>query len=424
MSTLSMAIIILIATIIAFLIGKIPFSIISTGIILSLIMTNILPANKALEGFINPNVVMFVAMFVIGAGLTKTSILSKVQDLVIKYKHNPKMLILISSAVAGLLSILTSATATAAIMLPLLVNVAKDINISRSKILFPAMIVANIATGLTFLGQGASNMTFSDIMMNSGGTTPFTIWSFTIAKLPFVLVSLIYACTFCWKLTPDIPNESFNDSFTQKKSETLSEKKEKIAISIIILTIISMLFANQLKLPMFVLASLGACFLVLTGVLNEKEALASIHGPTIFLFAGVLALSDAIKITGAGNVVADKMILVLGNTTNPYLIMAVFFIVPLFLTQIMSNIATIMIFVPLVCAAATKIGVDPRALVMGVLIAGSISILTPMAAPAQTIIMGPGGYKLKDYLRAGLPLVIVLTIMVIFILPIMFPFYS
>ena len=61
------------------------------------------------------------------------------------------------------------------------------------------------------------------------------------------------------------------------------------------------------------------------------------------------------------------MISLLGNTTNPYIIMAVFFIIPFLLTQVMSNLATVTIFIPLVAAACVKIGVDPRAAVMGVL---------------------------------------------------------
>ena len=121
---------------------------------------------------------------------------------------------------------------------------------------------------------------------------------------------------------------------------------------------------------MFVIAGIGACLLMAFKILTEREALGSIHGPTVFLFAGVLPLSAAMKSTGAGTVVADQMIALLGNTTNPYIIMAVFFIAPLILTQLMSNLATILIFVPLVSAAGATIGIDPRALVMGVLIAG------------------------------------------------------
>ena len=405
MTPLQITLIILLCTIIAFLSGKIPFSIISAGIILALILTGVMKPAEALSGFINTNVVMFVAMFV-------------------RYKNNPKMLILISSLVAGFLACLTSATATAAIMIPLLVGIANEIGTSRSKMLFPAMAIANIATAMTFLGQGASNMTWSDVMIKTGASTPFSIWDFTIARIPILLISLAYMVFIGYRLMPDIDNSQFSDNIQKKDTVSqLTPSKEKVAVILILGTIACMLLESVIGIKMYLTASIGACLLVLCGVLSEREALGSIHQPTVFLFAGVLALSDAIKITGAGDVVADWMISLLGNTTNPYVIMAVFFIIPFILTQVMSNLATVTIFIPLVAAACVKIGVDPRAAVMGVLIASSTSILTPMAAPCQIMIMGPGGYSLKDYLKCGTPLAVMITIVCIFTLPIMFPFY-
>ena len=424
MTPLQITLIILLCTIIAFLSGKIPFSIISAGIILALILTGVMKPAEALSGFINTNVVMFVAMFVIGAALTKTSLLDRAQKLVVRYKNNPKMLILISSLVAGFLACLTSATATAAIMIPLLVGIANEIGTSRSKMLFPAMAIANIATAMTFLGQGASNMTWSDVMIKAGASIPFSIWDFTIARIPILLISLAYMVFIGYRLMPDIDNSQFSDNIQKKDTAShLTPSKEKVAVILILGTIACMLLESMTGIKMYLTASIGACLLVLCGVLSEREALGSIHQPTVFLFAGVLALSDAIKITGAGDVVADWMISLLGNTTNPYVIMAVFFIIPFILTQVMSNLATVTIFIPLVAAACVKIGVDPRAAVMGVLIASCTSILTPMAAPCQIMIMGPGGYSLKDYLKCGTPLAVMITIVCIFTLPIMFPFY-
>lgn len=424
MTPLQITLIILACTIIAFLSGKLPIGLISVGIMLSLVLTGVMTPAKAFAGFTNTNVIMFVAMFVIGAALTKTSILDKAQKLVVKYKDNSKMLILISAIVAGFLACLTSATAAAAIMLPLLVGIANEINVSRSKLLYPAMAVANIATSITFLGQGASNMTWSDVMINAGGKTPFGLWDFTIARLPILAVTIAYMVFIGYKLMPDIDNSQFNDNLAVKDlSSKLTPFKEKLAIVLVVGTIVAMIFADVIGIKMYLIAGIGAALLVLTGVLNEKEALGSIHLPTVFLFAGVLALSDAVSATGAGDVVADMMIKLIGNTTNVYVIMAVFFIVPFILTQVMSNLATVTIFIPLVSAACVKIGVDPRAAVMGVLIASCTSILTPMAAPCQVMILEPGGYKLKDYLKCGLPLAIIITIMCIFGLPLLYPFY-
>ena len=117
------------------------------------------------------------------------------------------------------------------------------------------------------------------------------------------------------------------------------------------------------------------------------------------------------------------MIRLLGNTTNPYIIMLVFFLVPFILTQVMSNLATLTIFIPLVTSACIRMGIDPRAAVVGVITASCISIMTPMAAPCQIMIIEPGGYKLRDYLRCGTPLALILIVVSVFFLPMLFPLY-
>ena len=424
MTPLEITLLILILTIVAFITGKIPFSVISAGIIITLIMTGVMKPAEAFSGFTNTNVVMFVAMFIIGAGLTKTSLIDKAEQLVVRYKDNPKMLIFLACIASSLLASITSATATAAIMISLLVGIANEIGTSRSKLLYPAMACANIATSMTFLGQGASNITWIDMIAKAGGPNELHIWDFTIARIPLLAVSIIYMTFVGYKLMPDRDNRTFADSeHTGRNAAKLTPKKEKIAIIIILVTILAMLFESVIGIPMYLIACIGAILLVMTGILTEKEALESIHQPTILLFAGVLTLSEAIKTTGAGEVVADWMIGLIGNTTNPYLIMAVFFLIPFMLTQIMSNLATLTIFIPLVVSACMKIGIDPRAAVVGVLTASCISIMTPMAAPCQIMIIEPGGYTIKDYLKCGTPLAVILTVMTIFLMPVMFPFY-
>ena len=424
MTALEITLIILVVTIIAFATGKVPFSVISSGIILVLIITGIMTPTEAFKGFINTNVIMFVAMFIIGAGLTKTKLIDYAQKMVFNYKENPRMLIFLSCLAASLLACITNATATAAIMIPFLIEIANDIGTSRSKLLFPSMACANIATSMTFLGQGASNMTWNDIMMKGGAPHSLKIWDFTIARIPLLVVAIAYMVFIGHKLMPDIDNNKFDDEIHgRENTKKLSPFKEKLALVIVLATIIFMLFENVIGIKMYLIACIGAVLLVLTGVLSEKEALESVHQPTIFLFAGVLTLSDAIKVTGVGDLVADFMIKLIGGTTNTYLMMAIFFIIPFLLTQVMSNLATLTIFIPLVTSVCLKMGIDPRAAVVGVLTASCISIMTPMAAPCQIMIMEPGGYTFKDYLKCGAPLALILALMTIFLMPLMFPFY-
>ena len=296
MSPLEITLVILLVTIIAFVSGKVPFSVISTGIILALILTGIKTPAEAFGGFINTNVVMFVAMFVIGAGLTKTPLIDKAQSLVIRYKDNMRMLIFLSCVAGAFLGAITSATATAAIMIPLLVGIANDIGVSRSKLLYPSMACANIATQMTFLGQGASNMAWNDVMMQAGAPTPLHIWDFTIARIPMLTIAILYMTFVGYKLMPDIPNEQFSDAaHTASESEKLSPFKRKLAVLIVLVSIAMMLLENVIGVKMYLTSCIGAAALVLTGVLTEREALNSIHEPTIFLFSGVLALSNGVS---------------------------------------------------------------------------------------------------------------------------------
>ena len=424
MDQLTIVLIILALTIIAFMSGKLPYTVISMGIIIALIMTGIMTIDEAFSGLTNSNVIMFAAMFVIGAGIVKSGLLDSTKNIVMRYQNRPKIVLLVLMLVATVLSILTSAVGTMAILLPLIINIANNLNISRSKFIYPVAMIANIATACTFLGQGAANMNWSDVMVNMGGPVPFGIWDFTIARIPVIVTTIIYGVFVSQYLLPDIPNSQFDTGKpVVEKTKTIDVKKQRIAQIICSLTIIGMIVLDYFSLvPMYIVACIGAVLLILFGVLSEMEAISSIHGPTMFLFIGVLPLSDALKMTGAADVVASLMRTLLGNTTNPYIIMAVLFVVPLILTQVMSNIAAVAVFVPLVCSVAVSIGIDPRAGVMAVLIASCTSILTPMAAAAQAMILAPGGYSMKDYLKCGFPLVLINTVVCIVVLPILFPF--
>lgn len=421
MSPMWITIIILVLTIIAFLTGKVPMSIISMGIILALVIFKILPVEKAFGGFINSNVIMFAGMFVIGAGITKTSILQKTQDLVIRYKDNRKMLLLISCLAGGILALLTSGTSAIAILMPLLIGIASSVDISRKQLLFPVATVANIAAGTTFLGVGSGNMAWSSIMIKMGAKQPLSLMSFTIAKLPFLIVAILYMVYIAPKLLPKDKISDDSDLKQKDLSTSLSPAKEKLAIFIILATIILMILSNYINVPIYVISTLGAVMLVVCGILTEKEALGSINLPTIFLFGGVLALSDALSATGAGDLVATAITAIIGNTKNTFFIMFVFFAIPFIVTQFMSNLATIAIFVPLVVSAALKLGFDPRAAVLAVVIASTSSFLTPLASPPQTMIYQVGGYKLGDYLKAGLPLAVLFLIMGCFVFQMIYP---
>ena len=168
---------------------------------------------------------------------------------------------------------------------------------------------------------------------------------------------------------------------------------------------------------------IGALALILTGVISEKDALKSIDLKTIFLFGGTLSLASALDKTGAGAEIANIVIGALGKNPSPYVLTLVVFLLCCVMTNFMSNTATTALMVPICLSIAQGMGADPRAVLMACVIGGSCAYATPIGMPANTMVVSAGGYTFKDYAKAGLPLILIATVVSMVILPIAFPFF-
>ena len=163
--------------------------------------------------------------------------------------------------------------------------------------------------------------------------------------------------------------------------------------------------------------------MILTGVISEKNALKSIDLKTIFLFGGTLSLASALQTTGAGEDIAKAVIGVLGENPSPYILTFVVFMLCCALTNFMSNTATTALMAPICVSIAQGMGADPRAVLMACVIGGSCAYATPIGMPANTMVVTAGGYTFKDYAKAGVPLILVATVVSMILLPILYPFF-
>lgn len=144
------------------------------------------------------------------------------------------------------------------------------------------------------------------------------------------------------------------------------------------------------------------------GILNEKETIKAIPWGTLFMIGGALAVAAALSQTGAGEVVGDKIMVLLGGTRNKYIVGIIFFMVPLILTQFMSNTGVDNIFSPLVIMTCKQAGLNPIPFLSSLRVAGATAFLTPMAASSIPMVMRTGGYTIKDIAKvAAVPMVIV-----------------
>jgi len=177
----------------------------------------------------------------------------------------------------------------------------------------------------------------------------------------------------------------------------------------VILTSAAFLLAAFNLLPIALSAFSAAVFMVLFGCLDMNDAYHAIEWRSIFLIAGMLPLGLALAGTGAAALVGTGLVAALGGL-GPLAVAAGLFWAATLLTQVISGQVTPVVLAPIAIAAAQKIGVDPRGIVMAVAIGCSTAFLTPISHSANLLVMGPGGYHFKDYARVGLPLALILFV--------------
>jgi di/tricarboxylate transporter len=166
---------------------------------------------------------------------------------------------------------------------------------------------------------------------------------------------------------------------------------------------------------------LGATVLmVLAKILSMDQAYGAIEWRSVFLVAGMLPLGLAMTKSGAAGLLADNLVRVLGSA-GPLAMLAGLFLLTTLLTQTMNGAAVATVIAPIAIGAAQQTGLDPRALAMGVALASSMAFLTPLGHPVNILVMGPGGYKFKDFLKVGWLLYLLIFALVMLLLPVVWP---
>jgi di/tricarboxylate transporter len=173
-------------------------------------------------------------------------------------------------------------------------------------------------------------------------------------------------------------------------------------------------------LPITAAALLAGVLMVITGCLTMDEAYQAIEWKAVFLVAGTLPLGIALEKTGTAQFLAGFLVESLGGV-GPTALLAGFFILTNLLTQFMSNAASTVLIAPIAIGAAEQMGSEPHALLMAVALAASAGFLTPVAHQSNVLVMGPGGYRFSDYLKAGLPFVLITFLAAVVMLPLLWP---
>jgi di/tricarboxylate transporter len=169
--------------------------------------------------------------------------------------------------------------------------------------------------------------------------------------------------------------------------------------------------------PAAVAGLLAASAIVLLGLLSTEQAFRSVSWTTVVLVGGMISLSTAMVESGAARDLADELVGVVADA-GPYALLTALFLLTAALGQLISNMATALIVIPIALSAAAEMDVSVKPVLMAVAVSAAASFLTPVATPANLMVMEPGGYRFGDYWKLGLPLLVLFGFVAVVLVPV------
>ena len=404
-----------------FVTEMIPLAMTAIGASVACCALGLVPENQIFLGLADSTVVLFGGMFVVGAAMFYTGLAQKIGGGVVRmFGKGENSLMFGIMIIAALMSAVLSNTGTTACLIPVVMGICANAKISASRELMPLAFAAGLGGTITLIGTPPNIL--ANVALKAAGMPElqFGFFEYAWIGIPITIAGIVYMMFIGKYLLPK-DSGTLNLEIDEEILENETSTQKQIICGIIMVGVIGSMATGIV--PLEIAAVVGAVIAVLTGCLTEKQAYNSIDWVTIFLFAGMIPVATAMNTSGAGKLIAEATVKMLGGDPSPYMVTAVLFVLAVVLTQFMSNTASKALLCPVGIALSAQMGASPKAVLMAILIASSCAFASPVGTPPSTLVLGPGGYKFMDYLKAGTGLVAVCLIVSIIVIPIVWPFF-
>jgi anion transporter len=416
----TIALIIIGIMMVLFISEYIPLAVTSILACLAMAIFGVIPFGAAFAGFGSDIVFLMAGMITVGNALFETGAAPLMGKKIISLVGtNEKIFIAALIIVAIPLSAFLSNTATAAIMLPL---AASSIGAGGGKLTKKNtyMIVGMAAVtggGLTLVSSPPQLI--AQRILQEGGHEVMGFFDIGMFGLPLFALLLVYSLTVGYRLQ----KKSFTfEEVTDTTQAGREENKKytgaeitKMVISVSVLFFCVVGFIREWWSPGIV-AMLGAAVCIATKCISQKTAYKKMDWTTLIIFGCSFGFAAGLEQSGAGLMIAQGTIQLLGSAVTPWLLCAVLALIAVTLTNFMSSTATAALLLPIGVFTAVELGYDVRSVAMAVAIAASIGYATPMSTPPMTMTLA-AGYRFKDYIKVGGLYNILAYILVVLLFP-------
>ena len=402
-----LVLLIIVAALVLFITEWIPLPATAMAVAVSFYLIGVVDADTALKSFSSSTAMIIASMAIIGEAVFQTGGADKIGHLLTKVGTNERQLIFAIIMFSGIMSGFLSNTGAAALLIALILGMCSSTGMKRSKLMYPVIVGCCFGGGITIVGTTSGPFLKETLeSLNIGETMGF--FEFAPLSLLLLVIAAVYMSTIGYKLLPDVPrNEDSNPvNASVKKDDFSGVPKWKMILSLCLMvgTFLGMIFEKQIGIPLHFIAILGALIAVCARCITVKAATRAIPISGIIIYAAMVPVADAMTNSGAADLVANASLNILGSLSSPILILCLIFLIITPITNFMSNAATIILFTPIALIVAESLGIGPKAILIAVRFAASIAIATPVAMPANSMAVEPGGYKFMDYVKPGLPL--------------------
>ena len=417
MSQMAIALIILAVMIILFITEPVPIVVTAIAASIAYAYTGIIEVTDIFAGYNSTTIVLLCGMMIVGASLFHTGITDIIGEKMVKVTGNSERnIILVTLIVSCLLSAICSNIGVMTAMAPLVTAMCLSAGVGPSKALLGLLFGAQFGGFITLVGVG-SNASAANAMAELG-LTPFGFFGITPYGLGVAVVGTLFYTFVACKFLPDT---GYVPEFAKAEKKEFNKTKATIA-AVTMAAVLVVIAMSPKAVPMHVAAVVGALVIVGSKCMTVKEAIAAVDWNCMMLVGSLTAISTGFKNSGAGDAVANLIIKLLGENPSPFMITTLIFFAAAFLTQVMSNIPTILLFMPIGVSIAEKIGVSPYPICMIITLAGAASYATPFAAPQNMIAVGWTQYKFVDFIKVGIPMVLLTYLVIIAITPFYLPY--
>lgn len=403
METSTIAIIILVATLILYAIPKMPLSVTTILAILAMVLFGVVDFASATSGFANNVVFLNAGMMIIGQAMVTTGLAQRVGNLVTRVNigKNERLCIMLVLVVSTVLSVFINGAITVSIMMPIIdaIVLKRGGAISRKQTYMPLGIGSVI--GNNVLTISATSMLTAVAMLEEMGYGTMSIFAPLGVNLPAIIVVFIFYALVGQKLQErwyqfdEVPVAVSNEDTTDTKQYPVWKQ---IVVVLDFLAVVGCMIAG---VPYGPVCLAGAVVVILTGCISEKNAMQSVSWSTIIVIAGSLGISSGMSESGAGAIIANFFIDIAGPFGESGIGMCIIlFFVGSIISDVMSDNASVAILLPIGAAISEALGINPTPIFLAICSGVKVGLATPICVTPMTMVAVPG-YRFVDYLRMG-----------------------